>query len=193
MLKVDNLTFEVNEEGRKRCLVNHISFEVKDGEMLVITGPNGGGKSTLAKVLAGIEDANGGEIFLDEENITGYDIDQSNTYPRLYPGNEAKGTVSGIANGSNNYYPQSRYLTDMSYLRLKNVTVGYTLPKEWTRKAFIEKARIYFSGSNLFLLYKGSDLPVDPEISTGDGLTYGGWGRTTPITRTFSFGIQVTL
>lgn len=75
MLKVDNLTFEVNEEGRKRCLVNHISFEVKDGEMLVITGPNGGGKSTLAKVLAGIEDANGGEIFLDGENITGYDID----------------------------------------------------------------------------------------------------------------------
>ena len=75
MLKVDNLTFEVNEEGRKRCLVNHISFEVKDGEMLVITGPNGGGKSTLAKVLAGIEEANGGEIFLDGENITGYDID----------------------------------------------------------------------------------------------------------------------
>ena len=75
MLKVDNLTFEVNEEGRKRCLVNHISFEVKDGEMLVITGPNGGGKSTLAKVLAGIEEANGGEIFLDEKNITGYDID----------------------------------------------------------------------------------------------------------------------
>ena len=93
----------------------------------------------------------------DWKTITGYDINQGNTYPRLYPGNEAKGTVSGIANGSNNYYPQSRYLTDMSYLRLKNVTVGYTLPKEWTRKAFIEKARIYFSGSNLFLLYKGSD------------------------------------
>ena len=33
MLKVDNLTFEVNEEERKRCLVNHISFEVKDGEI----------------------------------------------------------------------------------------------------------------------------------------------------------------
>ena len=129
----------------------------------------------------------------DWKTITGYDINQGNTYPRLYPGNEAKGTVSGIANGSNNYYPQSRYLTDMSYLRLKNVTVGYTLPKEWTRKAFIEKARIYFSGSNLFLLYKGSDLPVDPEISTGDGLTSAGWGRTAPITRIFSFGIQVTL
>ena len=49
MLKVDNLTFEVNEEGRKRCLVNHISFEVKDGEMLVITGPNGGGKIEIGE------------------------------------------------------------------------------------------------------------------------------------------------
>ena len=74
MLKVDNLTFEVNEEGRKRCLVNHVSFQVADGEMLVITGPNGGGKSTLAKVLAGIEKADEGRIFLDEEDISGYDI-----------------------------------------------------------------------------------------------------------------------
>ena len=75
MLKVDNLTFEVNEEGKKRCLVDHISFQVEDGEMLVITGPNGGGKSTLAKVLAGIEKADRGEVFLDQENITEYDID----------------------------------------------------------------------------------------------------------------------
>lgn len=75
MLKVDNLTFEVNEEGKKRCLVDHISFQVEDGEMLVITGPNGGGKSTLAKVLAGIEKADSGKVFLDQENITEYDID----------------------------------------------------------------------------------------------------------------------
>ncbi len=129
----------------------------------------------------------------DWKTVTGYEISQSNIYPRLYPGNEEKGSVAGIANGSNNYYPQTRYLTDMSYLRLKNATIGYTFPKEWTRKAFIEKARIYFSGSNLFLLYKGNDLPVDPEISTGDGLNYGGWGRTAPIACTFSFGIQVTL
>ena len=74
MLKVDNLTFEVNEEGRKRCLVNHVSFQVADGEMLVITGPNGGGKSTLAKVLIGIEKAESGKIFLDGEDITDYDI-----------------------------------------------------------------------------------------------------------------------
>ena len=83
MLKVDNLTFEVNEEGRKRCLVNHISFEVKDGEMLVITGPNGGGKSTLAKHMNAILVPSGGTMWVngrdtkdpEEENITGYDID----------------------------------------------------------------------------------------------------------------------
>ncbi len=130
----------------------------------------------------------------DYTAITGYEIDQSNRYPRLYRGtNNSGGTVSGIASGSNNYYPQTRYLTDMSYLRLKNVTVGYTLPKEWTRKAYIENARIYFSGSNLFLLHKGHDLPVDPEISTGESTGTGGWGRIAPITRTFSFGVQVTL
>ena len=74
MLKVDNLTFEVNEEGRIRCLVNHISFEVKDGEMLVITGPNGGGKSTLAKIIAGIVKPTSGQILLDGEDITGLNI-----------------------------------------------------------------------------------------------------------------------
>ena len=130
----------------------------------------------------------------DYTAINGDEINQGNRYPRLFRGtNNESGTVSGIAKGRNNYYPQSRYLTDMSYLRLKNVTIGYTFPKEWTRKAYIEKARIYFSGSNLFLLHKGNDLPVDPEISTGNGLTAGGWGRIAPITRTFSFGVQVTL
>ena len=64
MLEVKNLTFKVNENGIERSIVKNISFDVKDGEMLVITGPNGGGKSTLAKVLMGIEEADEGEIIL---------------------------------------------------------------------------------------------------------------------------------
>ena len=81
----------------------------------------------------------------------------------------------------------------MSYLRLKNITIGYTLPKELTRKAYIQKARIYFSANNVCLLYRGNDLPIDPEVDTGEGVKFSGWGRTAPITRTFSFGMQVTL
>ena len=74
MLEVKNLTFKVNENGIKRSIVKDISFQVPDGEMLVITGPNGGGKSTLAKVLMGIETADDGQIVLDGEDITSYDI-----------------------------------------------------------------------------------------------------------------------
>ena len=51
MLEVKNLTFKVEENGVKRSIVKDVSFQVEDGEMLVITGPNGGGKSSLAKVL----------------------------------------------------------------------------------------------------------------------------------------------
>ena len=74
MMEVKNLTFKVNENGIERSIVKGISFDVKDGEMLVITGPNGGGKSTLAKVLMGIEQADEGQIILDGEDITSYDI-----------------------------------------------------------------------------------------------------------------------
>ena len=74
MLEVKNLTFKVNENGIERSIVKNISFDVKDGEMLVITGPNGGGKSTLAKVLMGIEEADEGEIILDGENISSFDV-----------------------------------------------------------------------------------------------------------------------
>ncbi len=74
MLEVKNLTFKVNENGIERSIVKNISFEVADGEMLVITGPNGGGKSSLAKVLMGIEQSDGGQIILDGEDITSYDI-----------------------------------------------------------------------------------------------------------------------
>lgn len=74
MLEVKNLTFRVNENGIERNIVHDISFTVENGEMLVITGPNGGGKSTLAKVLMGIEEATSGQIILDGEDISAYDV-----------------------------------------------------------------------------------------------------------------------
>ena len=115
-------------------------------------------------------------------------------YPRLYPGNGDTGTVSGVAVGKNNFYPQSKYLIDRSYLRFKNLTVGYTLPQEWTKKCFMQKARIYFTAENLCELINNSYAPVDPEIDSSDtgSNSNGVWGRVAPITRTVSFGLQVT-
>ena len=126
-------------------------------------------------------------------------VDQNNKYPRLYPGAGGQGRLSGINQGRYNFYPQSRYLMNMAYLRLKAVTVGYTLPQALTQKALIQKARVYFSADNLFLLYNGmSDYPLDPEVTTGGSGTEaqmsgnGYFGRTTPINRTYSVGLQVT-
>ena len=122
-------------------------------------------------------------------------ISESNDYPCLWPGNNVAGNVPALAAGgsSHNYYPQSKYLVDMSYLRLKALTLGYTLPQQLTRKAYIQNLRVYVSGNNLFLLHKGNgNLPLDPEINTGEGVAYGGWGRTIPPMRTFAVGMQLT-
>jgi TonB-linked SusC/RagA family outer membrane protein len=107
-------------------------------------------------------------------------------FPRPYPGHAAAALSAGTT-GSNNFVTQSRYLLDMSYLRFKNLTVGYTIPKNLTSKIMLEKARIYFSGQNLAERVNDR-LPVDPEIDD----TEANWGRTYPFTRTYSFGVQVT-
>lgn len=138
------------------------------------------------------------------ENQTSYwteeNPDANADFPRLWPGNAGKGIVSVLDKGNHNFYPQSKYLVNMAYLRLKNLTVGYTLPKDLTRKAYIEKARIYFSANNLCELINKSNAPVDPEINSSTGYVsaddndYGNgtWGRIDPMYRTLSFGLQVT-
>ena len=75
MLQIKNLSFTASENGTEKHIVKNISFDVNDGETIVVTGPNGGGKSSLAKVIMGILPANGGKIYLDSEDLTEYDID----------------------------------------------------------------------------------------------------------------------
>ena len=130
--------------------------------------------------------------------VTGYEVDQSNMYPNMVCGTGAvSGTVSNIGRGTANFYPQSRYLLNLAYLRLKSLTFGYTLPADITKKALIQRARIYFSADNLADLYNGvKKYRMDPEITqsyggvANDGV--GGFGRTVPMMRTYSFGLQVT-
>ena len=130
--------------------------------------------------------------------ITDYIVDQNNDYPNMVAGMGASaGTIPNIGLGQANYYPQSKYLMNMAYLRFKNLTFGYTLPVDITQKVLIQKARVYFSAENLCFLYNGvGKYKVDPELNQthagnlNDGL--GGFGRTVPMMRTFSFGLQVT-
>ena len=115
-------------------------------------------------------------------------------WPRPFPGGGAGGNVSGVASGRYNFYPQSKYLIDRSYLRFKNLTVGYTLPQSLTKKWYIEKLRVYFTAENLCELINNMYAPVDPEIDTSEvsDNKYGTWGRITPMMRTVSFGLQLT-
>ncbi len=76
MLEVRDLVFHPLENGVEKCIIENISFTVEDGELLVVTGPNGGGKSTLARLLMGIEAPDSGQIFMDGVDITGYSIAQ---------------------------------------------------------------------------------------------------------------------
>ena len=74
MLEVRNLVFHPLDNGVEKSIIEDISFTVEDGEMLVITGPNGGGKSTMAKLLMGIESLDSGHIIMDGVDITDYSI-----------------------------------------------------------------------------------------------------------------------
>ena len=74
MLQIKNLSFSVNDESAGKEIIKDISLEIPDGKLIVITGPNGGGKSTLAKLIAGIEKPTSGQILFNGEDITDLSI-----------------------------------------------------------------------------------------------------------------------
>ena len=79
----------------------------------------------------------------------------------------------------------SRYIHSTDHIRLKNLTIGFTLPGQWTRKALIENARIYFSGSNLLTWAKWKQY--DPEVPVNGEVFC-----EAPAMRTFNFGVEIT-
>ena len=74
MLELVNLSFRVNDDGENKEILNDVSLTLDDGKFLVITGPNGGGKSTLAKLIMGIEKPTGGKIIWNGTDITDMSI-----------------------------------------------------------------------------------------------------------------------
>ena len=75
MLELQNISYGVEQDGDSKNILRDISLTI-DERFVAITGPNGGGKSTLAKVIAGILTPTQGRILLDGEDITGLDITQ---------------------------------------------------------------------------------------------------------------------
>lgn len=115
----------------------------------------------------------------DPDNPLGLNLDSY--YPRPY------------LDSTKNVQWQSMYVQDASYIRLKNLTLGYTLPAAFTQKFKVQALRVYFSGENLFTLTRMTDL-FDPEtIGENDGGAEGNGGSNVyPLTRTCSFGVSIT-
>ncbi len=74
MLELKHISFNVADEKGEKDIIKDVSLTVEDGKFLVITGPNGGGKSTLAKLIMGIEKPTGGQIIWNGQDITDLSI-----------------------------------------------------------------------------------------------------------------------
>ena len=74
MLELKHISFQVDDGSRELGILDDVSFTLEDGRFLVITGPNGGGKSTLARIIMGIEKPTAGQILLNGRDITDLDV-----------------------------------------------------------------------------------------------------------------------
>jgi TonB-dependent starch-binding outer membrane protein SusC len=113
------------------------------------------------------------------------------------PGTSNTQPIASWADAQNNTATSTRFLEDGSFLRLKNVQIGYVLPKTLVSKIHIERLRVYFSGTNLYTLTKYSGL--DPEMSTNNNAPPGSvdlvknvdWG-TFPTAISYNLGLELT-
>jgi len=94
--------------------------------------------------------------------------------------------------GKNNYVPQTKYLQNLAYMRLKELTIGYTIPSRLTKKYYVNRMRVYFSAYNVTEWTKNF-TPVDPESTINYYGSLSFYGTQLPQTRSFSFGLQLTL
>ncbi len=76
MLKLENISYFVMQNGKKKHILRDVNLSFDNGKTYVITGPNGSGKSTLVKIIMGIIQPSSGKVFLDGEDITSLSISE---------------------------------------------------------------------------------------------------------------------
>jgi TonB-linked SusC/RagA family outer membrane protein len=135
-----------------------------------------------------LDEMNSSRRFMYIDPSTGEDL-------RLEPDRLMALNTHATVHSATNTRPRlsSYAIEDGSFLRLNNVTIGYTFPKEWTRKVYIENLRIYFTAYNLYTWtsYSGYDPEVDSRRSQGP-MTPGVDFSAYPRSRTFVGGINIT-
>jgi TonB-linked SusC/RagA family outer membrane protein len=113
---------------------------------------------------------------------------------RWTPTNPSNTYARAVANDDNtlNNVPSSHWVEDGSYLKLKNLTIGYTLPASLSNKFKLSKARVYISSQNLFTITKYTGLDPEIGIQSGNPIFNGVDNGVYPPSRFFTFGLNVT-
>lgn len=105
---------------------------------------------------------------------------------------------SGLVNRANrkttgnNSRTSTWHLEDGSYLRLQNITIGYTFPKKWTQKLYIDKLRVYVSANNLKTWTNYSGYNPEVSLRSSDALSPGEDYGTYPLSKTIMVGVNIT-
>lgn len=121
---------------------------------------------------------NGLDMFMDRWHKEDMFDPDSRWIPGTYPSTRATLWAPNTWDSEYNIH-------QVTYLRLKSLEIGYTLPQSISRKAMIEKARIFINGFNLFTLSSVNSI-IDPEQDAGS------WGYTYPIMRNYNVGVSLT-
>ena len=140
MLELQDICFRVTEDSQEKGILKHVNLKIEDS-FVAVTGPNGGGKSTLAKLLMGIETADSGTILMDGTDITGYSI--------------AQRANAGIGFA----FQQPPRFKGMTVKRLLSLAAGYEMPEN--------KCCDYLSGVGL-CAREYLDREVDNTLSGGE-------------------------
>ncbi|NNK40144.1 MAG: SusC/RagA family TonB-linked outer membrane protein, partial [Winogradskyella sp.] len=95
--------------------------------------------------------------------------------------------------GGNGTQTSTRYLQKADFVRLRNLSVGYTLPADVTQKFFVNKLRIYFTGVNLltFTNYEGWDPEATADFNSNNSLRAGIDFYSAPPSKTYTLGINI--
>lgn len=156
------------------------------------------GNYIYSRLLQSTMTPNAGMLALNKDLLTQswMNAGDDTKWPQVVAGNlyfydnEGNPTTSGVSYGSDNKTPSSQYLEDGSFFKLRNLTIGYTLPHEWVRQYKMNNVRLYVTGSNLFTLTKFTGYDPEIEIEQESGGAYSTFSSM-PASRSFMFGLSV--
>ncbi len=138
---------------------------------------------------ANIQGQTGNKIFNAKEVVRPDPYNFESHVLNRWTGPGSSNTEPRPSFGGYNYTPSDHFIQDGSFLRIRNVVLGYTMPANWSNKIYMQKIRLYVKADNLYTLTKFTGYT--PEIGSGDVLSAGIDYGIYPITAVYSIGINL--